>query len=100
MAYTKSDLQLSDKSLFRAILSVGTALEKTNKELGARLLSNFNTYDANQLSKMMTNFQYLLVNSVCEGGNNTLDVDFLIQNKMAVLEAIIYDRIDCLDGSS
>lgn len=100
MAYTKSDLQLSDKSLFRAILSVGTALEKTNKELGARLLSNFNTYDANQLSKMMTNFQYLLVNSVCESGKDTLDVDFVIQNKMAVLEAIIYGRISSLAGFS
>tara|TARA_B100001996_G_C18610669_1_gene573552 strand:- start:822 stop:1145 length:324 start_codon:yes stop_codon:yes gene_type:complete len=90
MKYTKSDLQLSDKSLFDAIIQVGKSTEKTNPALGARLLSNFNTYNVLQMEQMLVNFQRLLVNSVVESGKETLDVEYVIENKMNILKQIIH----------
>ena len=41
MNYTKSDLQLSEKSLYEAIIQVVKAGKKNNSEIEAKLLSNF-----------------------------------------------------------
>ena len=90
--YTKSDLQLSSDSLMGAIIQVGKELEKTNtprgRSLNARLLENFNRYDANQLTTMLNNFQRLLVESV-EGVLGILDAEYVVEHKISDLKRII-----------
>uniref|UniRef100_A0AB39JEA0 Uncharacterized protein n=1 Tax=Florenciella sp. virus SA2 TaxID=3240092 RepID=A0AB39JEA0_9VIRU len=90
MNYTKSDLQLSEKSLYEAIIQVVKAGKKTNSEIEAKLLSNFNTYDETQLTNMLNRFQSLLVNSIVECGEDTLNIDYVVDNKMKELTYIIY----------
>jgi len=87
--YSKSDLQLSDKSLFDAIFQVGKELEKSHPELATKLLSNFNTYDVSQVKNMLNSFQLLLVNTIVETKKDVLDVDYVVKNKMTDLKQII-----------
>ena len=92
MNYTKSDLQLSDKSLMGAIIQIGKELQKSNtprsRALNTRLLENFNKYDTNQMTTMLNNFQRLLVESV-EGVLGVLDVEYVVEHKISDLKRVI-----------
>ena len=88
MVYTKSDLQLSDASLFHAVCEIGKKLEKTNPELSNKLFFNFNTYNEHQLTDMLNRFKYFLVNSIdCPLG--VLNVDYITKNNQSTLKELI-----------
>tara|TARA_Y100000816_G_scaffold216256_1_gene161442 strand:- start:578 stop:865 length:288 start_codon:yes stop_codon:yes gene_type:complete len=90
MQYTRSDLQLSEISLYYAIIQVARELKKNKKnELCKKLLSNLNTSDNKTPKKMIDDFQCLLVNSVAGDVSSVLDVTDLINNKERELRNII-----------
>ena len=91
MKYTKNELQADGYALFDAIIQVGKELEKRDtprsRSLHKMLLSNFNTYDTNQMTKMLNDFQSFLVKSVGEDGK--LDVEFVVEHNLTSLKRII-----------
>lgn len=92
MNYTKSDLQLSDKSLMGAIIQIGKELQKSNtprsRALNTRLLENFNKYDTNQMTTMLNNFQRLLVDSI-PNIFGTLNAEDVVKNNLPEITNII-----------
>ena len=92
MNYTKSDLQLSDKALMNAIIQVGKELEKMDtprgRALNARLLSNINEYDTIHTTKMLNDFQRLLVDSI-PNVFGILNAELLVKNKLPEIKEII-----------
>ena len=90
--YTKSDLQLSEKTLFHAISQVVKELEKKDtprsRKLSEKLLSNFNNYDMNQLAKMLNDLQRFLIGCIKEN-EDTLDVEYVVEHNLTNLKKII-----------
>ena len=91
MKYTKNELQADGYALFDAIIQVGKELEKKDtprsRSLNKMLLSNFNTYDTNQMTRMLNDFQSFLIESVDE--EDKLDVEFVVQHNLTDLKRII-----------
>lgn len=91
--YTKSDLQLSDASLFHAIIQVGKELEKRDtplsRTLNKRLLANFNNYEKPEMTRMINNFQHFLIECVVGDKEGILDVEYVVENKLTNLKQII-----------
>ena len=92
MKYTKSDLQLSDKSLMGGIIQIGKELQKRDtpksRTLNDRLLENFNKYDTNQMTRMLNNFQRLLVDSI-PNNFGTLNAEDVVKTKLPEITNII-----------
>ena len=91
--YTKSDLQLSDVSLFQAIVQVGKELEKRDtplsRTLNKRLLLNFNNYEKTEMTRMINNFQHFLIECVVADKEGILDIEYVVENKLTNLKQII-----------
>tara|TARA_Y100000389_G_C17439932_1_gene507921 strand:- start:1579 stop:1872 length:294 start_codon:yes stop_codon:yes gene_type:complete len=93
MKYTKSELgSETGDALLDAIIQIGKELDKKNpprtRTLAKRLLSNFNKYDKDQLSKMFREFQRLLEECVkCE--EDVLDLDYVVEHNLTSVKRII-----------
>lgn len=89
MSYTISDLQLSDKSLFNAIILMSYELKKTCPELTTKLLSNVNTYGVQEISFMFDGFRILFINSIVKSEKDTLDFEYCIKHNKKQIEKLI-----------
>jgi hypothetical protein len=92
MKYTKSDLgSETGEPLFEAIIQVGKELDKKDtletRRLAEKLLSNFNKYDKNQLSRMFNDFQRFL--EKCVNEEEILDLEYVVEHNHTTLEEII-----------
>ena len=86
-----ADEQNTQSPLLDVILQIGEELEKTNPEVSAKLLSNFNTYNQEELTNMLDKFQELLekVVSEAEAEDLLVDVYYIVMTKEAELKEII-----------
>lgn len=91
MSYTISDIQLSDKSLYLAIIQVAREIKKTNKYLCKKLLLNLNTYNTIELSNMVSGFQKLMINSILTRKDKKFEVGYFLENNKAAVESLIYE---------
>lgn len=95
MKYTKNDLENNSHTLMYTITQIGKELERKDtprsRALGIKLLSNFNEYDTKQMTRMINDFQQLLVESL--GNEETHDAEnvayLVVKDKMSSLKKII-----------
>ena len=85
------DEQNTQSPLLDVILQIGQELEKTNPVVAAKLLSNFNKYNQEELTNMLDKFQDLLERVVAEGEAEDVFVDvyYIVKTKEAELKEII-----------
>ena len=85
------DEQNTQSPLLDVILQIGQELEKTNPVVAAKLLSNFNKYNQEELTNMLDKFQDLLERVVSEGEAEDVFVDvyYIVKTKEAELKEII-----------
>ena len=86
-----ADEQNTNSPLLDVILQIGEELEKTNPVVAAKLLSNFNKYNQEDLTNMLDKFQDLLERVVAEGEAEDVFVDvyYIVKTKEAELKEII-----------
>lgn len=90
MIYTVSDLQLSDKSLYNAIIQVARELKKSDKKLCDKLLSNINNYSNNDYTIMISEFQKMMIDCAFTDKEKQFNVCYFLENnKLAVKNLII-----------
>ena len=86
-----ADEQNTQSPLLDVILQIGEELEKRNPHVASKLLSNFNTYNQEELTNMLDKFQELLekVVSEAEAEDLLVDVYYIVMKKEAELKEII-----------
>ena len=86
-----ADEQNTNSPLLDVILQIGEELEKRNPEVATKLLSNFNTYNQEELTNMLNKFEALLEKVVSEGEEEDVFVDvyYIVMKKEAELKEII-----------
>ena len=86
-----ADEQNTNSPLLDVILQIGEELEKRNPGVATKLLSNFNTYNQEELTNMLNKFEALLEKVVSEGEEEDVFVDvyYIVMKKEAELKEII-----------
>lgn len=89
MSYTISDLQLSDKSLYLAIIQVAKEIKKTDKNLSRKLVMNLNTNNTSDLSNMVLGFQNMMINTALTHLDKKFEVCHFLQHNKEQVETLI-----------
>lgn len=93
MRYTKCELKKGGYILFDAIIEIGKKLEKVNtiksRNMTEKLLSNFNQYDVDEMTRMLNHYQRFLVK--CVNTEEVLDVNYMVEHDLRNLEQMIME---------